>query len=73
MKQLKDMMGKVLTAVEENKCVVVRMVSMVLPSDEVTEKELFHQAYRLFGVTSESDADDDLIVDHENTTPKSGI
>src|SRR6266516_42355 len=56
-KQLRDMVGKVLTAVEDNKRVVARMVNMILPSDEVTEEELFQEAYQLFGITSESDAD----------------
>jgi len=69
LKQLRDMLGKVLTAVEDNKRVVARMVNMILPSDEVTEEELFQEAYQLFGITSESDADDDLIAAPQNSTP----
>ncbi len=69
MKQLRDIMGKVLTAIEDNKRVVAQVVTMVLPSDEVTEAELFHEAYRLFDITSASDADDDLIADPTNSTP----
>jgi hypothetical protein len=37
--------------------------------DEVTEEELFSEAYRLFGVASGNDEDDDLITNPENIKP----
>jgi hypothetical protein len=61
MRQLRDLMVQVLNAVEDNKRTVTRLLTLARPSDEVTEEELFAEAYRVFGITSEPDPDDSLI------------
>jgi len=69
MKQLRDMMTKVLTAVEDNKRVVAQVANIVLPSDQLREEELFQEAYQLFGITASPDPDDNLIAAPEDRTP----
>jgi hypothetical protein len=60
-KQLRDMLAQVLRAVEDNKQAVTQFVQTVRPSDEVTEEDLFANAYEAFGITSEANRDDNLI------------
>ncbi len=66
-KQLQNLLMQVLMKLDNEKLNEGLKVTTVKPSDEITEEELYNEAYKLFDVDSEDD--DDLITNPNNVKP----